>query len=76
MALELEKSSYKKLLRYSNTDPYFTEDGISKSTSLVLSVKLMYLDLLPRPIYQILLLMELVIVFQYQRQNLMDTAEN
>ncbi len=37
VALELEKSSYKKLLRYSNTDPYFTRDGISKSTSLVFS---------------------------------------
>ncbi len=37
VALELEKSSYKKLLRYSNTDPYFTRDGISKTTSLVFS---------------------------------------
>ncbi len=37
VALELERSSYKKLLRYSNTDPYFTRDGISKTTSLVFS---------------------------------------
>ena len=37
VAIELEKSSYKKLLRYSNTDPYHTKDGISKSTSLVFS---------------------------------------
>ena len=37
VSLEIEKSSYKKLLRYRNTDPYFTEDGISKSTNLVLS---------------------------------------
>ena len=37
VALEIEKSSYKKLLRYRNTDPYFTEDGISKSTSIVFS---------------------------------------
>ena len=37
VALELEKSSYKKLVRYSNTDPYFTTDGISKTTSLVFS---------------------------------------
>ncbi len=37
VAVELEKSSYKKLLRYSNTDPYHTKDGISKSTSLVFS---------------------------------------
>ena len=37
VALELERSSYKKLLRYSNTDPYYTNDGISKSTSLIFS---------------------------------------
>ena len=37
VVLELEKSSYKKLLRYRNTNPYFTENGISKSTSFVLS---------------------------------------
>jgi outer membrane protein insertion porin family len=37
VALELEKSSYKKLIRYRNTDPYFTNDGTSKSTSLVFS---------------------------------------
>jgi outer membrane protein insertion porin family len=37
VSLEIEKSSYKKLLRYRNTDPYFTEDGISKSTSMVFS---------------------------------------
>jgi len=37
VALEIEKSSYKKLIRYRNTNPYFTTDGISKSTSLVYS---------------------------------------
>lgn len=37
VALELEKSSYRQLLRYSNTDPYHTNDGISKTTSLVFS---------------------------------------
>jgi len=37
VGLELEKSSYKKLIRYQNTDPYFTKDGISKSTNLVYS---------------------------------------
>ena len=37
VAIELEKSSYRKLLRYQNTDPYFTNDGISKSTSIVYS---------------------------------------
>ena len=37
VALELEKSSYKKLIRYRNTDPYFTNDGMSKSSSLVFS---------------------------------------
>ncbi len=37
VALELEKSSYKKLIRYRNTDPYFTNDGMSKSTSLIFS---------------------------------------
>jgi outer membrane protein insertion porin family len=37
VALEVEKSSYKKLVRYRNTNPYFTEDGISKSTSIVFS---------------------------------------
>ena len=37
VAIELESSSYKKLIRYRNTDPYFTTDGMSKSTSLVFS---------------------------------------
>jgi len=37
VALELEKSSYKKLIRYRNIDPYFTNDGISKTISLVFS---------------------------------------
>ena len=37
IGLEIEKSAYKKLLRYRNTNPYFTEDGISKSTSIVFS---------------------------------------
>jgi outer membrane protein insertion porin family len=37
VALELEKSSYKKLIRYRKTNPYFTNNGISKSTSLVFS---------------------------------------
>ena len=37
VALEVEKSSYKKLIRYRNTNPYFTNDGMSKSTSLVFS---------------------------------------
>ncbi len=37
VALDLEKSAYKKLIRYRNTDPYYTNDGISKSTSLVFS---------------------------------------
>jgi outer membrane protein insertion porin family len=37
VALELEKSSYKKLLRYRNTDPYFSKNGMSKSTNLVFS---------------------------------------
>ena len=37
VALELEKSSYKKLIRYRNTDPYYTNDGVSKSVSLVYS---------------------------------------
>lgn len=37
VGLELEKSSYKKLIRYRNTDPYYTNDGISKSTSLIFS---------------------------------------
>ena len=37
VALELEKTNYKRLIRYSNTDPYYTNDGVSKSTSLVLS---------------------------------------
>ena len=37
VALELEKSSYKKLIRYSNNNPYHTKDGISKTTSLVFS---------------------------------------
>jgi outer membrane protein insertion porin family len=37
VGLEIERSSYKKLIRYRNTNPYFTEDGISKSTSIVFS---------------------------------------
>ena len=37
VALEVEKSAYKKLLRYRNTNPYFTKDGIAKSTSLLFS---------------------------------------
>ena len=37
VALELEKTSYKQLVRYSNTNPYFTTDGKSKTTSLVFS---------------------------------------
>ncbi len=37
VAIEVEKSSYKKLIRYRNTDPYFTNDGMSKSSSLVYS---------------------------------------
>ena len=37
VALELEKTNYKKLIRYSNTDPYYTNDGMSKTTSLVFS---------------------------------------
>ena len=37
VAFELEKSSYKKLFKYSNTNPYHTNDGISKTTSLVFS---------------------------------------
>jgi len=37
VALELEKSSYKKLIRYRNTDPYYSSDGMSKSTSLIFS---------------------------------------
>ena len=37
VGLEIEKSAYKKLLRYRNTDPYFTKDGISKTTSIVFS---------------------------------------
>ena len=37
VSLELEKSSYKKLIRYSNTNPYHTKDGISKTTNLVFS---------------------------------------
>jgi outer membrane protein insertion porin family len=37
VALELEKSSYKKLIRYQNTNPYFTNNGISKTTSLIFS---------------------------------------
>ncbi len=37
VALELEKSSYRKLLKYSNTNPYYTQDGISKTVSLVFS---------------------------------------
>ncbi len=37
VSLELEKSSYKKMIRYSNTNPYHTRDGISKTTNLVFS---------------------------------------
>ena len=37
VALELEKSSYKKLIRYRNTNPYYTNDGISKTTDLIFS---------------------------------------
>ena len=37
VALELEKTNYKKLIRYSNTNPYYTNDGISKTTSLIFS---------------------------------------
>ena len=37
VALELEKTNYKKLIRYSNTNPYYTRDGISKTTSLIFS---------------------------------------
>ncbi len=37
VALELERSSYKNLIRYSNTNPYYTNDGISKTTSLIFS---------------------------------------
>ena len=37
VALELQKSSSKKLIRYRNTDPYHTNDGISKSVSLLYS---------------------------------------
>ena len=37
VALELEKTNYKKLIRYSNTNPYYTNDGMSKTTSLVFS---------------------------------------
>ena len=37
VALELEQTNYKTLIKYSNTNPYFTNDGISKTTSLVFS---------------------------------------
>ena len=37
VALELEKTTYKTLVKYSNTNPYFTNDGVSKTTSLVFS---------------------------------------
>ena len=37
VALELEKTNYKKLIRYSNTDPYYTSDGMSRTTTLVFS---------------------------------------
>ena len=40
VSLELERSSYKKLVRYSNTNPYFTNDGMSKSTSLDTSISI------------------------------------
>jgi len=37
VALQLEKSSYRKLLKYSNSNPYYTKDGITKTTSIVFS---------------------------------------
>ncbi len=37
VGLELEKSAYKKFIKYRNTNPYYTNDGISKSSSLVYS---------------------------------------
>ena len=37
VGLELEKSAYKKFIKYRNTNPYYTNDGISKSASLVYS---------------------------------------
>ena len=37
VALELEKTNYRSLIKYSNTDPYYTTDGISKTTSFVFS---------------------------------------
>ena len=37
VALELEKTDYRSLIKYSNTNPYYTNDGISKTTSLVFS---------------------------------------
>ena len=37
VGIEIEKSSYRKFIRYQNTDPYFTSNGISKSISLVYS---------------------------------------
>ena len=37
VALVLEKSSYRKLVKYSNSDPYYTKDGITKTSSLVFS---------------------------------------
>ncbi len=37
VALELEKTNYKKLIRYSNTNPFYTKDGTSKTTSFIFS---------------------------------------
>ena len=37
VALELEKTDYRSLIKYSNTNPYYTNDGISKTTSLIFS---------------------------------------
>ena len=37
VALELEKTNYRSRIKYSNTDPYYTTDGISKTTSFVFS---------------------------------------
>jgi outer membrane protein assembly factor BamA len=71
VALEIEKSSYKKLLRYRNTDPYFTNNGMSKSTTLVL-VRLMFHLPQLQLIYLIPLLMVLIIMYQFQNHVLMD----
>ena len=37
VALELEKTNYRSRIKYSNTDPYYTTDGISKTSSFVFS---------------------------------------